>query len=61
MELKFGVTAFTIEECSDCGDPEFAITAGELDDAEGYVECDICGKSRFPLTDEDYGLEPPVY
>jgi len=42
---------FEIEACPECEDLSFTVTAGELSDAEGWVECDLCGHSRVPVKD----------
>ena len=43
----------TIQRCPACGDDPFTITEGELQDAQGVVECDNCGTMRKPvLVDE---------
>lgn len=40
------MTMHTIEACLECGDPAFTITDSELQDAEGWAECDRCGTCR---------------
>jgi len=40
---------FEIEACPKCKDPSLTVTWEELQDAEGWVECDLCGTPRYPV------------
>lgn len=33
----------------DCDDRPFAVTSGQLQDADGWIECDVCGEKCIEL------------